>query len=215
MLNGLDPIIIFQLYKLVPPAATAAPPASAKTTVRPVTAETKNRTTFAIIPIYLSEQLTGLQIDQEAKNIDIDTTQDSLANGEAPIVNQKALGSITTINMTAKKGSVGLTILLALSEMIVGKVTSQEYEITYMNGAVTVFGGLIHGFSYDQGGGTDLYKIKLDLSRGNPKPKGSVVVNEDPNAVRLGSAGSVPPPGAPTVTPPPNGGNSVIQPGLR
>ena len=177
MLGGLDPIIIFQLYKLLP---------STETTLAkiPLTAGAKTRATYAVIPIYLSEQITGIFIDTESKNIDIDTQATSLSSGEGGLVNQKMLGSITTINMIAKRGSVGLTILLALAEQILDKVTSQEYEITYINGAVTVFGGLIHSFSYDQGSTDDLYKIRLELSRGRPKVTSQVVAS-NPEAERL------------------------------
>ena len=212
MLNGVDPILIFQIFKLVTPASAASQ--SARQTQMALTSSVKQKVTEAIIPIYLSRELTGLSIDTESKNIDIQTTQDSLASGEAPLVNQKAIGSVSTVNMVAKKGSIGLTILLALSDRILEKVTSQEYIVTYMNGAVTIFGGLIHGLSIDQNANEDLVHVKLDISRGNPKSN-SVEVNEDPDAVRLGTAGTIPPAGASTVTPPPSGGTSVIQPGLR
>lgn len=209
MLNGIDPIIIFQLYKLVP--------STQKTLAKiPLTSQPKQKATFAVIPIYLSEVITGIFIDTESKNIDIDTDTNSLANGDPSIINQKTLASVTTINLVAKQGSVGLTILLALSELILDKVTSQEYEITYMHEGITVFGGLIHSFSYDQGTSDDLYKIKLELSRGRQKSK-SVVVGENPDAARLASQGPVPQPGASTVAPNTagNSGSSVIQPGLR
>lgn len=208
MLNGLEPILIFQLYKLTP---------SAETTLSkiPLTSGTKSKTTFAVIPIYLSERLTGIFIDDESKNIDIGTEQNSLTSGEPGPVNQQSLGSITTINLIAKQSSVGLTILLALAELILDKVTSQEYEITYMHKGITVFGGLIHGFSYEQPANTDLFKIRLELSRGRPKTL-SVQVAEDPSAVRLGTTGLTPPASAPTVTPPVGGGGaSQITPGLR
>lgn len=206
MLGAIDPILVFQIYKKLPAADTTL----AKI---PLTSQASQKATFAVIPIYLSEKITGIYIDNESKNIDIDTDTSSLSSGEPALVNQKTLGSITTINLIAKQGSIGLTILLALSELILDKATSQEYEVTYMHGAVTVFGGLIHGFSYEQGTNDDLYKIKLELSRGRPKSK-SVQVAEDPTAVRLGTTGvGAPPAGAPTVSPPPTGGSSVITPG--
>ncbi len=209
MLGSIDPIIIFQIYKLidvvpVPPAPTI-PLASDKAKQKKVT--------FAVIPIYLSEELTGVFIDSEAKNIDIDTNTDSLSSGEAALVNQKALGSVTTVNLVAKRGSVGLTILLALAEQIIDKVTSQEYEVTYMHGAVTVFGGLIHGFSVDQGTDNDLYKIKLELSRGRPKTK-SVEVDRAPEAERAGTEGLTAPANAPTFSGSSSAGKSVIQPNV-
>lgn len=208
MLAGIDPIIIFQLYKLLP--VTQATLAKI-----PLTSSDKKKVTFAVIPIYLSESITGIYIDTESKNIDINTDTNTLTNGEPSPINQNALASITTVNLVAKQGSVGLTILLALSELILDKVTSQEYEITYCHGAVNVFGGLIHSFSYEQGTNDDLYKIKLELSRGRPASK-SVPVGQDPSAVRLGSDGAVPPANAPTLPSGggSSGGSSVIQPGV-
>jgi hypothetical protein len=206
MLNGLDPIIIFQLYKKTPEvAATLA-------SIPLTSSKTSSRTIFAIIPIYLSETLTGIYIDSESKNIDIDTDTASLSDGSSALINQKALSSITTINLIAKQNSIGLTILLALSELILDKVTSQEYEITYMHGGVTVFGGLIHSFSYDQGSDNDLYKIKLELSKGR-KAKSVGAVDGNPDAVRLGSSGATPPANAPTFTPPAGGSSTSISPG--
>lgn len=190
-LAGIDPIIIFQLYKLLP--ATAKTLAS-----MPLTSQSKAKSTYAIIPIYLSAALTGIFIDSESKNIDIDTDNVGVTTGEPSPIAQKTLGAITTVNLIASQESIGVTIFLALTELILDKTISQEYEITYCHGGITVFGGLIHGFSYDQGGEDDRYKIKLELSRGRPKPK-SVVVDQDPNAVRLSSAGPIPPAGAPTV----------------
>lgn len=209
MLNGPDPILIFQIYKKLPPIGTTV-------ATIPITSGTNKKATFSIIPIYLSESITGLYIDGESKNIDIDTDQNSLTNGDPAFVNQKALASITTVNIKARSGSVGLTILLALAELILDKVTSQEYEITYMHGAVTVFGGLIHGFSYEQGANDDLYRIKLEISKGRKKPA-SPVVPSDPTAERLATSGPIPSSGASTVTTPTSGGSpvSVIQPGLR
>ncbi len=206
MLNGIAPILIFQLYKRVPdPAATVA--------TMPLSNGQTVKATFAIIPIYLQEELTGIYIDTESKNIDIETKTDSLITGAPGIINQHALASITTINMIAKTSSIGFTILLALAEAIIDKATSKECEVTYMHGAITVFGGLIHGFSYDQGSSDDLFKVKLELSRGQPKTK-EVQVGKG-SGVTLESQGATPPANAPTAPAKVgDGGRSVIQPNV-
>lgn len=211
-LKGLSPIILFQLYKKIPSAA-AASALSKIPLVADVSASIK--ATYAVIPLYLDEQLTGIMVDTESKNIDIETKPDGLSSGEPGPVNQKPLGSITTVNLIAKRDSVGLTILLALSEVLLDKTVSEEFEITYMNGAITVFGGLIHSFSFDQGGNDDLLKLKLEISRGRPKTS-SVAVEQDPNAARLGTAGATPPANAATVSSSSagNAGKSVVQPGI-
>ncbi len=187
-LNALEPILIFQFYKLVPTTegANAIPVAGSQT-----------RVIGAIIPIYLSDRLTGLFIDSESKNIDIDTELQGSAVGDVATVNQKPIGSVVTVQLKAQSNSIALTLLLALIEQILDKTNSKEYELTYMHGATTIFGGLIHGISVEQGGNDDLMRIKLEISRGKPKTK-SVVVKEDPSAVRLASTGPTPPAGAPT-----------------
>ncbi len=188
-LNALEPILIFQFYKLVPSTEVAAngiPVAGAQT-----------RVIGAVIPIYLSDKLTGLFIDGESKNIDIDTEMQGNVSGEVANVSQKPIGSVTTVQLKAQSNSVGLTLLLALIEQILDKTNSKEYELTYMHGATTIFGGLIHGISVEQGGNDDLMRIKLEVSRGKPKTQ-SVVVQQDPSALRLASQGSTVPAGAST-----------------
>ena len=204
MLNAIEPIIIFQLYK-----KTAS---DSKLANIPIAGKYLKNTT-AIIPIYLSDSLTGLFIDSESKNIDIDTQMTSLVSGDSAAVNQSALGSTITVNFKARSDSIGLTLLLAIADQLLDKVRSDEYDLTYMHGTTTLFGGLIHGISVDVGGNDDLLKIKLELSKGRPKTK-SVIVQEDPNAQRLASTGATPPVNAPTVSAPPSQG-SVISPRLR
>lgn len=203
MLGSIEPVILIQLYKLIPETDKVL----AKI---PLVSKYLGRQTFAVIPIYLSEELTGLFIDNESKNIDIDTKMQGQSDGAFPLVNQSPLGSVTSISLLGKQGSIGLTILLALSELLIDKATSKEAEITYMNGAVTVFGGLLHSFSYEQGTNDDLYRIKFELSKGNPPAK-SVEVGRDSSAARLPSTGTVPPANAPTAAPS-AGGASKISP---
>lgn len=206
MLAAVDPILVFQIYKNVVDEST--------TSKIPIASRPKLRATLAVIPIYLAEELTGMYIDTESKSINIDTNPNSLASGEGSTVDQKALGSITTINLEALKDSIGLTILLALAEQLIDKVTSKEYEVTYMNGAVTVFGGLLHDFQFDQNANENLVKIKVQLARGTVKTK-STTVSEDPEALRLGTTGATPAANAPKFKPPPagtSGGKSIISP---
>ncbi len=208
MLNGLEPVIIFQIYKTIPAAEVLA--------AVPLTSTPKTRATIAIVPIYLSENLTGLFIDTESKNIDIETSSESLTSGDPAAVNQKLIGSVLTINLKAKGDSVGLTILSAMAEQLLDKVTSKEYGITYVHGPITLFDGLLHGFSIENGGNDDLLKIKVELTRGRPKTQ-SVLVKEDPTALRLGTTGTVGAP-LPTATSPtaavapPTSGQSQISP---
>ena len=158
MLNGLDPIIIFNFSKLSPDEA-------AKLEKIPVINKVVEKIGLPPIPIYLSERLTGLYIDSEDKNIDIENTTESLADGSDPIVTQKAIDSTVKINMVASRNSIGLTLLSAVMDLIVPKVTSREYSITYLNGSVTIFGGLLKQFNIMQSSNNDLFQITLELSQ--------------------------------------------------
>ena len=66
MLGGQDPIIIFQLSKL-------ADTGFAQRLSRiPLVSEIPTLVEMPPIPVYLNEQLTGVYIDSESKNIAID-----------------------------------------------------------------------------------------------------------------------------------------------
>lgn len=170
MLNGLDPIIIFQFKK-------ALPSVSDSLARIPLVSQIPTLIEAPPIPVYLSEELTGLFIDSESKNLDSDTTTETKTDGSAPDINQKGINSVVKIDIVANKGSLGLTLLSALSDLLYEKMTSKEYSVTYLNGAVTVFNGLIHSFSIQQSANNDLYNISIEISRGankSPTPVESV-----------------------------------------
>lgn len=157
MLNGLAPILIFQFSKLTPETETSI-------SKIPIVSSIVSKIGLPPIPIYLDEKLTGVYIDQEDKTIDIDTTADSETQ-----VNQKTLGSSVKITMKASKESIGLTLLSAMADLIVPKVNNQEYSLTYLNGAITVFDGLLNSFSITQNAENDLYNITLEISKKSDK----------------------------------------------
>jgi hypothetical protein len=163
MLNGIDPIIIFMFKKKVPEFSST--PAVGP----PLVSEKEVFVPLPPIPIYLSAELTGLIITDESKSIDAQTDTETKADGTAPDVNQKGISSVTRINMIARKDSIGVTLLAAMSDYLFEKMTSKEYSVTYLNGAVTIFGGLIHSFSISQSADNDKYDIQIEISRGPAK----------------------------------------------
>lgn len=165
MLGGLDPIIIFQFSKL---SGTAYADKLAKI---PVVSEVTTLIDQPPIPIYLSQSLTGIYIDSEDKNVDIQTDVETLSSGEAPTVDQKGAGSTVAINLVAKKDSIGLALLSAMIDLIFDKVTSKEYAITYMHGATTIFRGVLHSYQANQNASNELLSIKIELSRGEKTPQ--------------------------------------------
>lgn len=210
MINGIDPLLIFNFYKKITPAQQAA--------LKDVNIVSQIVSKLALppIPIYLSENLTGIYVDSEDKNIDIETTIDTLASGGSPNLNQKGLNSTIKINLIANKDSIGITLLSAMADLILPLVTSKEYDVTYVNGAITVFGGLLHSFSMSQNSNTDLMNITIEIIKG--KKGVEVGVPSPPDATTLNNAGPVPvggtggPGGAPVppaTGPGPGGGANI------
>ena len=170
MLNGLAPLIIFSFSKNAGYIIDAVP----------MLPDWASKIPYPPIPIYLDPDLTGVHIESENKNIDLSTIAHTVSTGDTPEVSQGGLNSTVTINLIASKNSVGITIILALLDQIFEKATSKEYSITYINGAMTVFGGLLHSFSVNQTSENDLYNISIVLSRANSqgtKTKAATVVS--------------------------------------
>ena len=164
MLNGIDPIIIFQFSKL---ANTALASVIGRI---PIVSEIPTLIPMPPIPIYLSETLTEIQVDNESKNVDLETNTETMSDATTPDVNQRGIGNVVSINLTAKKSSVGVTLLSAMIDQLFDKATSKEYAITYLHGPITVFGGVLHSYSVEQGADNDLLSIKIELSKGQQQP---------------------------------------------
>lgn len=160
MLGGLDPILIFQFRKLLPGLLDIG---SSNPKIPIVSTELSSSFPLPFIPLYLSEKLTGLYIDTETKSIEIDTQADTLSSGGTEQINQRGISSTVKIDMIANRDSIGISLLSALSDLIFPKVTSKEYSITYLHGAVTVFNGYLHSFSIDQNSSNELYKVSMEL----------------------------------------------------
>lgn len=181
MLNGLAPIIIFQFSKKIP----QAPSLGAKI---PVETSFFSKIPLPPIPLYLDEKLTGLIVDSEDKSIDIQTSQDSLSDADSPLITQNALESSVKINLQATKDSIGLTILSAVADMILPRVTSQEYSIQYLNGATTMFNAKLKSFSVNSSRDNTLLNITVELIKGDNRTIASKPIPETqrlPEAVSL------------------------------
>lgn len=159
MLNGIDPVIIFQFSKL-------APKLGATIEKIPVLSDFPSLIAMPPVPIYLSQRITGLHIDNEDKNVDIQTTTETTTDGSAPQVDQKGVASVVAVNLLAKKDSIGLSLLSAMIDQIFNKVTSKEYSITYLHGPITVFQGLLHSYAVNQSAEDDIMRIKIEISKG-------------------------------------------------
>lgn len=168
MLGGLEPIVIFQFSKL------SGGKLSETIAKIPLISEGSTLISQPPIPLYLSAELTGLEIESEDKNVDIETDVETLSDGEEPNVNQKGISSVISINLLAKKDSIYLSVLSAMINQIFDKVTSKEYAISYLNGPITVFRGVLHSFQVNQTSQNDLMSIKIEISKGQKQPEKKV-----------------------------------------
>jgi hypothetical protein len=179
MLNGVDPIIIFN-FKILPPSIQAS---IAKI---PIVESIIGAIDLPLVPIYLSEKLTGIYIDTESKNIEIDTQTETLSSGGDPTFHQRGIQSTVRIDMLANQDSLGVALFSAMADFIFPRVTSKEYSITYLHGAVTVFAGLLHSFSMNQDASSTLYKISMELIKPSKGIKSAIpVVSKVTGAVPL------------------------------
>ncbi len=198
MLNGIDPLFLFQFSKLATGLTLPSVPVLSDSLGSFIEQPP--------IPLYLSETLTGLFIDTEDKTVEINTDLESKANGGEPDVIQKAVSSIIAINLKAKKDSIGMAVLSAFIDLVFEKVSSKEYSITYIHGATTVFRGVLHSYNVTQNANDDLLLVKIEISKGskNPtKPNPVPELAKDPGEVNLNDANPAAnkPTGSPTARP--------------
>lgn len=159
MLGGISPILMINLYKL-----STDPTKNAERV--PVVAEIRDLFTLPSIPVYLDLKLTGIAIDSENKAVDIETNTDASKDGSSdPTANQKPISSVVTINLEARRDALGIIMISALIDLVFTKLSSKEYSITYLNGATTVFNGLLHSYSVQQNSNNDLCQITIQLIR--------------------------------------------------
>ena len=163
MLNGLQPVIIFQLSTLAPTLGEAL-------SKIPVISSVPDLIARPPIPLYLNDEFTQLVIISEDKNIDIDTEIETLSNGQEPEVNQKGVGNFVKIQMVGLKDSIPVTLLSAMMDQIFDKVTSKEYSISYFSGAVTIFNAVLKNFSVSQNADSTKLDISFELSKGSKQP---------------------------------------------
>lgn len=167
MLGGLDPIIIFQFKKL-------APSVGASLAKIPVISKIPTVVSMPPIPVYLSEKIFNIAIGGTSKSIDIETDTETLTNGTTPDVNQKGIQSSVEIEIQGKQDSVALTLLSAMIDNVYDRVTSKEYSISFLYGATTIFGAVLHSYAVETVEGTDKLMIKIKLSKGDKNPSKAV-----------------------------------------
>lgn len=163
MLNGLAPIIIFY-FPFKPPSFL---PGGQGEVAPPLLSDIFSEGGGLPIPIYLDERLTGIYIDNQTKNLDIETNVQASDDAGKPLVSQRGLTNHVTVNLIAKKDSILLSVLLAMNDMIFSRVVARNYSISYLNGATTILNGLLDGISVAEGTDDDLVRIAVTISKPN------------------------------------------------
>lgn len=161
VLNGIAPILIFQFPTKLSPSFLDGLGFE----------DTTEIDVGVPIPIYLDESLTGIYVETESSAIDIQTEADGSFEREdvtnevaEPVISQNILGSSVTITMVAKRDAILLTALLALSSMVLKRVVTQEYSISYLNRSTAIFQGMLMSFRTNVNNNDDLIRIEMVLS---------------------------------------------------
>ncbi len=175
MLNGVAPVLIFTL----PPTLGIDLSKSLKGI--PLIGEEFSKVGVPI-PIYLDERLTGVYIESESRSIDIDTDitpKFNVVPGQAiqstNFVNQSGINNLVTVNMLASRDSLILSVLLAMIDIIFGKLAKGQYSVTYLHESTVVFGGLLHSFQTSGTSSDNLLKITMQLQKNNQNKAGNPV----------------------------------------
>lgn len=170
MLNGADPLLIFHFFTKQQRSLTGEEIDASF--LQQVVAEVG-----IPVPIYLNERLTGIFVENQSRGINVSTTIDGNVEKDPlsedplpPIVAQKAIDSTVNVSMLANKDSIMLTAILALMETIVSRLESAEYALTYLNGPIVVFKGLLTSFSTNVTSNDDLIRIDLNISNAKNAP---------------------------------------------
>lgn len=175
MLGGLDPVIIFQFKVLAPTVGSVLARI-------PVVSQVPTLVAMPPIPIYLNEKTFNIVIGGASKSVDIETDTETLTSGAPPDVNQKGIQSSVEFTIQGKQDSIALTLLSAMIDQVYDKATSKEYAISFMYGATTIFGAVLHSFSSETIEGTDKLEIKIKLSKGDKNPTKANPVGSVPSS---------------------------------
>lgn len=192
MLNGTDPLLIitlknfgkidlFQEGALVNAADVidVGLPIPFYLSERPITGNlAQDLRSASLIP-----QLNGVFIDSETRSLDVGTKVDPVLtkgpNGEPEeaIVSQTCLSSQLTINLVSTQNNVMVSAIIALFDLLVRRLTSGEYSITYFNRSTVIIGALLRRFSTIRNPNDNLVRMEIVLEtaeRELPTPKAPI-----------------------------------------
>lgn len=162
MLGGIAPILIISIKKNIDTTQGFL-------SKIPLVSKLGSQVPLPPIPIYLDENLTGLYVQTQEKSVDVETKSDGSTDGSDPKNNQTPVGSVVSVELNGLRDSIGLTLLNAVIDLIVPRLVSKEYSITYLNGSQTVFDGLLHSYKVSEISGSTKSTIMLELVKTTDK----------------------------------------------
>lgn len=122
----------------------------------------------APIPVYLSQNITGICVDNEEDSLSISTDYipvlgEQKSTDNSIKVQQRGESRKVRITLIASKNSVGLNILLPLMKSILSYAFAQkEYKIAYFNQNVLIFNARLAG--YQMIPGSDDTKVSITVT---------------------------------------------------
>lgn len=122
------------------------------------------------IPIYLDERITGVYIDNQSDNLDIDTINEQRYDNGKMLTYQRGVNSSVTVNLLARRDSVFLAALLAFKDMIFQRLVSADYKLSYVNGPTVILAGLLQGFHVTDDPDTTLLRIAITVGKQDQRP---------------------------------------------
>lgn len=120
------------------------------------------------VPVYLSEEITGLCVDSETDSLNISTDFIPVLNEqgtEAGTVKVQQRGETQSVSITliGNKNSIGLNIILPMLKSIFSKVfAGLDYKIAYFHQNVLIFNARLA--SYQMTPGSNDTKVSLTLN---------------------------------------------------
>lgn len=190
MLGGTSPLFLFRLGELPSTVLSETDVFKDFSAVRDELSQFAEN--FGIpIPIYLDEKITQICVDNETRNIDLETdvlTRDYGAAG-GPKIRQKGVNTSVTVNLEADRSSIVMTTLLALLDVIFPRINTMAYSISYFNGATVVLDGLLHGVATSVSRENSLIRTSITISRAAERkapPKGPIPVERQTGALPSG-----------------------------
>ena len=166
-LNGLAPIILFKFYTEI----------EIPSFLRGFITSTK--IPYFFIPIYLSEKITGVALDDYDRDTTIDVMRDGVSSFE------RVSADVVNFKFTANKKNIFITVLSAFIDLIIkNNVENKTYSITVFYDNIFIIDASLESFGTKLTEGTDKREISIRLAN-RPKEK---KITESPAVNTAGSA---------------------------